>query len=289
MKKLYTLVMAFCVTFALNAQENLNLDDWSDEITPIGWNAVLNNFIGIIGPDTSVFQVEGYNNSGAKLNCVDGTLLTQGIPSGVSLMSLGEDSKPAYDQMLDEITFYYNFTDETSATAAVFVALTKWNDTTMTPDTLASGELLITAPNTEFELATVALETSAFYTPGDTPDSLSVNLQIVSPDINSVNKTNMIVDEFVLVPMGQSSVKEALVKTPAKVYPTVASNNVTVEFKDAVNRTIEILDVNGAVVKTANVNNVSNNVNVSDINAGSYIYRIMKGDVMVNNGKLIIE
>ncbi len=288
MKKLYTLVMAFCVTFALNAQENLNLDDWSDEITPIGWNALLNDFIGILGPDTSVIQVDGYNNSGAKLNCVDGTLLL-GVPSGITLMSLGEDSKPAYDQMLDEVTFYYNFTDEVGATAAAFVALTKWNDSTMVADTLASGDIQITAPNTEFELATVALETSALYTPGDTPDSLSISVQIVSVDPNSVNATNIVVDEFVLVPMGQSSVKEALVKTPAKVYPTVASNNVTVEFKDAVNRTIEILDVNGAVVKTANVNNVSNNVNVSDINAGSYIYRIMKGDVMVNNGKLIIE
>jgi len=288
MKKIYLLGLALFSFAAVNAQDNLNLDSWADAMTPNNWSAALNDptFVGALG-DTSVVQIAGVSESAAKLKPLDLTLL--GAPFALSVMSLGAEGEGVDyvgTEFAESVSFSSRFVDATGGNGEVGVYLRKWNDSTMMSDTLAQFFIQPTEGSGDWEMNTVALEKTEFYAEGVLPDTISINVGFISADIEAQGNSHYSLDEFVLNFEG-SSISEAIIKTPVKVYPTVVTETATVEFETAANRTFVVLDTKGSIVKEVAVNGTSNAVNLSDLNSGAFLYRVMNGNTVVNQGKLI--
>jgi len=76
-----------------------------------------------------------------------------------------------------------------------------------------------------------------------------------------------------------------------KYYPNPASNNVTIEVKNAegVNYEAFFYDLKGQLLKSESLRNTTTNVNVSNFNNGVYVIRIMNGNEVVGTTKLVIS
>ena len=75
-----------------------------------------------------------------------------------------------------------------------------------------------------------------------------------------------------------------------EVWPNPASQRVNVRFESfQTTARIEIFDLHGRLVKTAELDNISNEVKLERLNSGMYFYRILRKEKLVKTGKLIVE
>lgn len=88
-------------------------------------------------------------------------------------------------------------------------------------------------------------------------------------------------------PLVISDVKETLDASLLKVYFNAVNNIVTIEQNETKKCTFELLDVQGKVVLQEQLRELKQDVNVNELNAGLYFYRILIDGQLVKSGKII--
>lgn len=293
MKKI-TLLLSTCLLGIVSfGQSALSLDDWTnvgtDNEQATGWSIPLNlpGAASLLG-DTSVTRVAGFSGFAAKLAPVD--LAAAGAPGFYfSQMDLGTEGMGVPNSnLLASFEFMHKFIDNGTGTiSAVNVAQTKWNATTNSRDTLLFGNFTGLSVVTEYTKETVLMENGPQFVEGENPDTLFISVVLFSTDQSSVNATEFYVDEFVL--NNRPASIEDLAMENVSVYPTVSNTIVNFAFDNANDRSVQVFDLNGKMVKTMRSNTNNMVVNVSDLSSGNYFYKITDANNQyLNSGKFMV-
>jgi hypothetical protein len=91
---------------------------------------------------------------------------------------------------------------------------------------------------------------------------------------------------LVELPSVPTSVDEVVNKENVSIYPNPAVDQLTIELPNDVQGEVEIYDMLGSMVRSDRLNSARNVIDMSDLSAGQYIYRI-KTDNTTLNGKVM--
>ncbi|KAB1063234.1 T9SS type A sorting domain-containing protein [Salibacter halophilus] len=91
---------------------------------------------------------------------------------------------------------------------------------------------------------------------------------------------------LVELPSVPTSVDEVVNKENVSIYPNPAVDQLTIELPNDVQGEVEIYDMLGSMVRTDRLNSARNVIDMSELSAGQYIYRI-KTDNTTLNGKVM--
>lgn len=273
----------------------------------INWLGTLNSLVGLgvtsggPGPETVFRTTDAYSGTyAAKL--VTGHLIfgisTIRIPGmlGTAVMDfkgvralLGNPCpgcKPLH------FKGFYKFEPVNGDSCAVVVVVSKWNSSTHKRDTISYGKMVEHSAVNTYTPFDIALD----YTVSTVPDSLTF-LMVSSAGFNVVNfmggvgqdGSTMYVDEVSLeYPAG--IVQSLMPDVGIKVYPNPASEKITVELSEKVdNGRLEVYTIEGKSVGTYNMNEVKTNISVKSLSAGTYYFKLMERNHLLNTGTFIIK
>lgn len=120
------------------------------------------------------------------------------------------------------------------------------------------------------------------------PDS-TIGKSVVSYvffDKHSPNDSVMVVANYDGIVNGVANNTEVA----AKVYPNPAANQMNIEFEtQQKNLEVEILSLNGSLIKRIEVPDGQTKLNTSDITNGFYLFRVMQNNKLVKSGRVIIQ
>jgi hypothetical protein len=63
-----------------------------------------------------------------------------------------------------------------------------------------------------------------------------------------------------------------------KIYPNPAQNQVTIEANELTNASLQVLDINGRVLKTQKIDKTNNNINIESLQVGVYLFKITSNE-----------
>lgn len=265
MKKILLSFATLCsLTLFGQTQTNLNLNDWSDDLNATNWDATL-NILAAFGGDSSVVRTAGSMGNGAKLRPVDLSLL--GLPVYASLFNYGTTGAgEAKVTRTDSVYFDAKAILVGTVQANVSVAVTKYNTTTMSRDTLGSASVDFTSNISNYTKQKLKITYNPAFA-GVAPDTISILASIIGQDAGVVG-TELYVDEFKLVDVSFASVP-TLNSIAVTLFPNPTTETLNIKSAETIS-SVSIFGTDGKLV----LNSTSNIVNVSKLNKGTYIAEI---------------
>lgn len=285
MKKMRLLVLSLFVAGGSMAQ-NLDLNTWGATDDPTGWSAPLNIFTMLVG-DTSVVRATGSVGFGARLNPVD--LNALGAPIYASFFSLGADGNGIPQAVrLDSVYFDAKLDNQGVITnqSGVQVSLTKFNGSTV--DTIGFGEMIFSGDIASYTRYGIEITYNPAFD-GVQPDSAKISIFIGSDDPNSVN-SSIWVDQFEFVEIDYTGLT-VLNSDQIILYPTIVSNEVTIDFGTEKVERVVILDLAGRLVANVSTTEMNQlNWNTSALQNGTYLVNVMADEfTLLKQTKFVVQ
>lgn len=191
-----------------------------------------------------------------------------------------------------KFTGYFKYEPVSGDSAAAVVLLSKWNTTTKHRDTLGVGFFLIKDAVNEYTKFEIPVY---YFTSEVASDSISV-LCVASAGFNAVSFTQgrgqvgstLYIDDLALEyasGISQSLMPEVGVKT----YPNPASRMMHVELSKQVrNGVFEMYDASGRQVGSVSCAQLKNIIAVDKLTAGTYYFRLVEGETLLNTGSFTV-
>ena len=186
---------------------------------------------------------------------------------------------------------WYKYIPFLTDVGSIEIILTKYNPTTKLRDPVGSGVFAALPANsyTQFSIPIVYLSTD----PTDLPDTAVVSL--ISGSQTFVAGSVLYVDDICLVytPAPPPAAIESFTESPSfSVHPNPVSDLIIIEStqKYVKNAVFKLYDSTGKLVKASNLDDSYNSVNVVDLDAGVYFYKMREeGTIHEVTGKLILR
>jgi hypothetical protein len=186
---------------------------------------------------------------------------------------------------------YYKFEPAGEDSCAVVAIVSKWNSETHKRDTIAYGKMVQHSAVSTYTPFDIELT----YGLSGVPDSLSY-LMVSSAGFNVINfmgsqgndGSTMYVDEVSLeYPAG---IEQSLMPdVGVKVYPNPATEQITVELSDKVeNGRLEVYTTDGKSIATYKLKEVNTTIPVKGLSAGTYYFKLMERNHLLNTGTFLI-
>lgn len=289
MKNYLVLVVCLIGLLPLKAQLNLNFEEWEDEITPVGWRVDQHTdaWRAFIGNDTAVVQGKGYSSDyGIKFTPIDAS--PAGLPYGMSQLRLGEEGIGIpFSKKIEFFSFHYILRENNGGYGQITFVSSKWNEEKHRRDTLFIGDSRVKIPSPFFTETTTFMERNPFHSSSLQPDTLLGFMGLLTT-LTGVGESFMIIDEVVLYhPDGTSTAIKTYKETPVEVFPTVADETVAVNFSDDKLRGLKVYDAQGHLVESNEALGKTNQVDVSHLSPGQYVFVVLEKNVLVNQVRIV--
>jgi hypothetical protein len=321
MKKSLFLAIFTLLGFYSHAQYSADFENWHNLMStltiPNGWNASdsLMKYFGALTNPGATFQAQvekempGNGSATAiKLTTKTHPGLPTILPAGV-VPCIASNSKIDVDINTGEFTFTGGQAYTLSPTHATMwvknnvvngdstsISIYLYDNSDGGDSLVAVADTLLGANITNFTQITLP-----FYynpTPGFSPMVLRVVIASSGNFIidgtgafaNLNDGTSIVVDDInVVAPAGVTSLLTN--GNHIDVYPTIATDFLHVDFKEAFTEPMvySIIDMNGSIVLTSLLSEKKNNIDISSLSKGSYIYRLNKDSKPIQSGKFIKE
>ncbi len=200
--------------------------------------------------------------------------------------------KPCPDCKPSRFKGYYKFEPVNGDSCTAVILLSKWNSSAKKRDTIGYGKMVehsAVGTYTPFDI-------QINYSGTGTVDTMTM-LVVSSAGFNVKNFTGsvgqpgntMYVDDLTLdYPSGIQQVFSHEVSVV--VYPNPASDLLHIDLsKDVRGGSIEIYTLEGTKISTHAVSSTTNTIPVNNLGAGSYFYRLMAGNEMLNTGTFVVN
>lgn len=273
------------VVLGLNAQQlnNSGFNTWTT-LAPTDWGTIesaIGQPFGLATKDTAD-KVEGAASIAIKTDSVqtpNGKILVSGFVSSGSTAYAPPSfviTGAPFAFRPDTLFFAFKYAPGAGGdTAALQIYLTK-NDTI---DVIAGGVTIPAAA--QWSLIYVPLATA--YVSSQTPTELA--LQFYSSagggKTGSLLKVDAVRFGYVNLPSALQQIADEL---NVNVFPNPASNQVNIQAaSDMSGYYFEMVDMNGRIVISENLNGTSVVVNVSELSKGNYVYRISDANGIILN------
>lgn len=118
-----------------------------------------------------------------------------------------------------------------------------------------------------------------------TSTSTTLNYWIANDNYPIVEMTvnpGMTHSKYLAIRYGENEVCAESQTISANIYPNPTSDILNIEIEEMTNGTIRIYSVNGSLVKEEKVNGPHNNINVSTLRNGNYLFNISYGNKEIN-------
>lgn len=188
-----------------------------------------------------------------------------------------EDSGFPCNQRPTVLNGYYQFNQGSLSTlnkdtAVIAIVFTKWNETKNAPDTIGTGFLKIHQTQSSYSFFAVPI----IYSSAITPDSAAI---FITSSINSIiasPSTYVVVDDlsFGGLTTGVKATDYINGLVPV-LYPNPVIGDVTINNIVPNASAIDVMDMSGKVIQTMPINGETATINLSGIQAGMYLYRII--------------
>jgi hypothetical protein len=297
MTKIYSLKIALLILIINVAKAqipNPSFENWTSQIgykTPDGWDQA-NSTTAITGIFTTTKGTPGFvGNAYIKLNSK--TIVGAGVVPGIAVSGKVDHAtfKPIsgvpYTTRSQTFTGNYQYSSVGIDAGIIFVSFTKWNTSTSSRDTVATAYQAVIGTQTSWTPFALAMQ----YRTAQTPDSMMIVFS--SSAQNGVDGSYLYVDNLSFTGT-VSSINKLTTNANFGVYPNPTSKNITLNY--IANTTgvanITISDVKGTIVKKLQqqcyAGAVSNDVNVSEFSAGTYVITVTLGNDIITK-KIIVE
>jgi hypothetical protein len=273
----------------------------------INWLGTLNSLVGLAvtaggpGPETVFRTTDAYSGTyAAKLvtnHLLFGTttikipgMLGTAVMDFVGVRALIGNPCPGCKPL--HFKGFYKFEPAGDDSCAVVAVVSKWNSSTHKRDTISYGKMVEHSAVSTYTPFDIALTYSGI----EVPDTLSY-LMVSSAGFNVINfmgsqgndGSTMYVDEVSLeYPAG--IVQSLMPDVGVNVYPNPASEKITVELSENVdNGRLEVYTIEGKSVGTYNMNEMKTTISVKSLSAGTYYFKLMERNHLLNTGTFIIK
>jgi hypothetical protein len=279
---------------------------WQPSFVGINWLGTLNSLAGLPtstggpGPITVSRTTDAYSGTyAAKLvshpmNLGDITIFIPGMLGTAVMDMVGVRAiigNPCPGCKPLHFKGYYKFEPAGEDSCAVVAIVSKWNNETHKRDTIAYGKMVQHSAVSVYTPFDIELT----YGLSGVPDSLSY-LMVSSGGFNVINfmgsqgndGSTMYVDEVSLeYPAG---IEQSLMPdVGVKVYPNPATDQITVELTDKVeNGRLEVYTMEGKSTGTYNLKEVKTNLQVKNLSPGTYYFKLMENNHLLNTGTFLI-
>jgi hypothetical protein len=295
MKKIFTcLMMVTIISVSAQTLSNPGFENWST-VSVYSTDTVPNNWYGMycntVHQTTDAYQgtyasrVQGYFMCGIS----QGILINGQQPAGFGDIIKGGTPFTAKPSV---IKGFYKYTDVVgNDSAEVTIILKKFNTSTMNYDTVGIG-IQPLAPVSSYSLFTVNMN---YPLPSLTPDSIIImfnSSKYLTWDPITYALPNLYVDRILLDQSISTGISESTNSVlESSVYPNPFSDNSTLLIKGDItsltNPVINIFDSAGKKVMSQKL--TQNNVSISGLSQGSYIYAISSSEKILSKGKIIVQ
>ena len=316
MKKLFTTSIALLTIFNLalaQAPTNLGFETWVDFVTyedPTNWGTLNFGSAFVQGfPVTATKSTDAHTDSFAI------KLTTQAASADLSGFGFNHDTVPglmvygniggnetgfSYTQRPTSVQFWYKYTPAYDDSAGFLVQLTKWNPITQQQFLVGRGAVSMKDTVTTYTLNDAVIQ----YTDTVTPDSMFIimfsSFEAVSLLGSNLNTTlakpgsTLLVDDIKLMGVTEPTA----IYTPLasainfSLYPNPATSTLNIkcsgyDFTHGA-LTLDIIDMTGRLVQSVAFNTMQSAIDVSNLSAGMYTYRLKDARGAVKAGKFNI-
>ena len=302
MKKLLPFLLFALLSTSAKSQSipNPGFENWIlnfDYSEPEGWGTLNLLATGLFGNPVSVFKDSVTPYSGTYAMNVTTIVLTNnpdtanlrdtaGIAFTGSVTFSGQVFGFPYTQKPTNLRFYYKYFPTGTDTAFCNVQLFKWNTTTNSRDTLATGTFFENNTVNSYTQASILLDYDPQFS-SLTPDTAMINYR-ASSDIIPIPGSSLFVDELSF--SGGVGVEEQTVSAnQVTVFPNPANSELNLKFTDTKSHSVLIYDASGKVVAKGTVTNKATKINVAEISNGLYFYKAFdKNNGIITSGKFNI-
>ncbi len=187
---------------------------------------------------------------------------------------------------------YYKYEPVNGDSCTALLLLSQWNATAKKRDTIGYGKMVQKSPVADYTQFDIPVN----YTGSGTVDTMTL-LIISSAGYNLVNfmgsagqvGSTMYVDDLMLeYPAGIQQV--LMPEVNVTVYPNPAADVLNISLsKEVKGGTLAVYNGAGKQVATYGVTQVANSVPVYSLVNGTYYYRLMSGNEILNTGSFIIK
>jgi hypothetical protein len=305
MKKLLLSLSIISLFVSQAKSQDMGFETWADAAPPLvtlddpqGWASL--NALTFVGTAQSVFKettAPAAGTASAKIvtvkvngatipNPYGGTLDTAGILiiGKINFSPPGLIYGAPYANRPAMLTFQSKYTPMPGDSAFVLAYMTRWNNSTMTRDTLGRGKFATGASSTAYSSNSLMMTYNPAFM-GVMADSQQI---FISSSVYSHDGAKIGSEFFIdaLQWSGYVSTNDIDGKiSNVSVYPNPANNQISIECSvDA--KTVEIMDVAGR--KTGSYTMLSNkaSINTSEYAKGLYIYQVLdENNKVLNRGK----
>lgn len=292
MKKLVPVILLALFSINTKSQSipNPGFEDWTagpgyDD--PNGWGTI-NSLVASILPNGTAIKTTNSNEVHGGLTalklltknisqyvapgiCATGTINTDGTISGGI----------AYNQRPISLSGWFMYTPVNGDTASVEVTLSKWNGTQR--ETIGHTIIEFTQTNSSYEEFVDSIE----YISTENPDT-AVLVLISSAGANGFEGSTLFLDDLAF-DFDNTGIEDHINKVKVGLGPNPAENTIHI-INLKTEATLTIFDVTGRKVETYQVNEVKQDVNVTNLINGTYFYRIFdRNETTITTGKLLIK
>jgi hypothetical protein len=281
MKKTLLSFVLMNFSFTMIAQvQNGNLDSWNTSTSnPTSWmydfgqgqgsEDGTNNFLTGYGEALTTTQISGVSGGSAafleSINATSATVINAGLPV-IPGKLIGEWNYSGSD--LTSVSYSYDARPLAGDTALIQVALYNFGG-----QTVAYALDLITPAEATTGWTSKTLQ---FVSGGNTGSIVKIEIWCQSSITQSANGSytagsTLKVDNFVLSASAASLEENTALNV--NVFPNPTNETLTVNSNLEIEN-IAIISLDGKIVKTQQCNGTSKEINVSDLNSGSYIYEV---------------
>ena len=284
------LFFAFLSTTA-NSQSipNPGFENWTagpgyDE--PDGWGTI-NSLVGSILPGGTAIKTTtaGEIHSGSSAIKLEtkqiSTFITPGICATGIINTDGSISGGiAYNQRPVSLTGWYIYNPVNVDTAGVEVTLSKWNGTSR--EVVGHTSINFLQNTTSYQQFVDSIE----YVSGETPDTAVIVIISCAGD-HGVPGSTLFMDDLAFAFDNTGIENHTTLKVG--ISPNPAQNTLRV-LNLKTDASLEVFDITGRKVGLFQVNEVKQDVNISHLTNGTYVYRISdRKENTITTGKLVIK
>jgi hypothetical protein len=310
MKKIVLLAVLVLCIFTLGNGQNIRGGDFEHWKYNTKWNysepdssifSTLNS-LDSVGAGITVYPCDTAHGGthSARLRTSEITLLGVTIPGVIGTIKIAwlEEKAilgiryPYGSDLPFWFTGYYQSYPLNNDSSAAVILLSKWNSSTKKRDTLAYNRLVFHGTVntwTQFETGITYRDQST------TPDSLTI-LLLSCAGFNASNMfgsvgqvgSQAIFDDVNL--LGFSGLPmQTMPSVKVKLSPNPASQDMKIELGTSVeNCYFGIYDAQAKLLRQVSINGNSKTINVSDLSAGTYYYKLTEGTKLLNSGTFIV-
>jgi len=287
-------MIATVINLSAQTLSNPGFENWST-VSVYSTDTVPNNWYGMycntVHQTTDAYQgtyasrVQGYFMCGIS----QGILINGVQPAGFGDIIKGGTPFTAKPSV---IKGYYKYTDVAgSDSAEVTIILKKFNTSTMKYDTVGIGVQPL-SPASSYSLFTVNMH---YPLPSLTPDSIIImfnSSKYLTWDPITYALPNLYVDRILLDQAISTGISENFNSAlESNLYPNPFSDNSTLIIKGDItslkNPEITVFDSAGKRVMSKKL--TQNNVPISGLPKGNYVYTIGNSEKVLSNGKIIVQ